>query len=75
MFDTSIIAFFNPRTLLGTFFAITFYLTNLPIVDFALDVIQHFTLVKLMMVFGIIFSMLKCQSITLFGNHSWLANT
>jgi hypothetical protein len=75
MFDISIIAFFDLRTLLGTFYAITFYLTNLPIVDFALDVIQYFTLVKLMMVFGIIFSMLRCQNITLFGNHSWSANT
>jgi hypothetical protein len=43
MFNISTITFSDPRTLLGTYFAITPCLVNLPIADFAFDVIQDFT--------------------------------
>lgn len=44
MFNISTITFSDPRTLLGMYFAITPCLVNLPIADFAFDVIQDFTL-------------------------------
>jgi hypothetical protein len=44
MLNTSIIAFFNSRTLLGTSIAIAPFLASLPIVDFGFDVVRDFIL-------------------------------